>query len=245
MDMSKYPHVTIGEDRRLCSMGHHRPGFPQVLYDALLHLSYNGDVPIHHARMSMAHHMEQCKVSVMIPIRPEEPWSVTIMGVELDDTVDKTVHFALASLCGNRLADTAATPFVLFLFCYQGDPMWQQHFEAVSDPEGSQYHASMAAMAEYAQGFFNLQHSTDTTVVQQHLCMADCEEHYTATSRELGQLKCENVLLCGGTVPPEQDRESKVAYRRLSDAEHTWHYIRQQIDASREMVDECTHCWCS
>jgi hypothetical protein len=72
--------------------------------------------------------------------------------------------------------------------------------------------------------------------------MAACEESYTATSRELAQLKCENDLLCGGTVPPsEQDQELKVTYHHLSDAEHAWHYIRQQLDASREMVDECTH----
>jgi hypothetical protein len=107
------------------------------------------------------------------------------MGVELDDTIDKTAHFAHTSLCGSRLADTAATPLTLFPFCYQGDPMWQQHFEAVSDPEGPHYHVGMAAMAEYAQGLFNLQHNTDTTIFQQHLCMAACEECYTATSREL------------------------------------------------------------
>jgi RNAse (barnase) inhibitor barstar len=72
--------------------------------------------------------------------------------------------------------------------------------------------------------------------------MAAREEGYTATSRELAQLKCENDLLCGGTVPPsEQDRELKVAYRRLSNAEHAWHYIRQQLDASWDMVDEWTH----
>jgi hypothetical protein len=33
----------------------------------------------------------------------------------------------------------------------------------------------------------------------------------------------------------------KVAYHRLSEAEHVWHYIRQQLDASREIVDERTH----
>jgi hypothetical protein len=72
--------------------------------------------------------------------------------------------------------------------------------------------------------------------------MAACEERYTATSRELVQLKCENDLLYGGTVPPsEPDQELKVAYHHLSDVEHAWHYIRQQLDASREMVDECTH----
>jgi hypothetical protein len=87
------------------------------------------------------------------------------MGVELDDTVHKTAHFALASLCGSHLADTAAMPRALFSFRYQGDLVWHQRFEAVSDPEGPHYHAGMVAMAEYAQGLFNLQHSTDTTVV--------------------------------------------------------------------------------
>jgi hypothetical protein len=42
------PHATIADDGRLCSMGQHRSGFPRVLYDALLHLDYNGDVPIYH-----------------------------------------------------------------------------------------------------------------------------------------------------------------------------------------------------
>jgi hypothetical protein len=37
---------------------------------------------------------------------------------------------------------------------------------AVSNPEGLQYHAGMAAMAEYAHGLFNLQHNANTTVIQ-------------------------------------------------------------------------------
>jgi hypothetical protein len=30
-------------------------------------------------------------------------------------------------------------------------------------------------------------------------------------------------------------------YCRLSEAENMWHYIRQQLDASHELVDEHTH----
>jgi uncharacterized protein (DUF3084 family) len=30
-------------------------------------------------------------------------------------------------------------------------------------------------------------------------------------------------------------------YCRLSKAEHGWHYFRQQLDATREMLDERTH----
>jgi uncharacterized protein (DUF3084 family) len=38
-----------------------------------------------------------------------------------------------------------------------------------------------------------------------------------------------------------QDHELQVTYRRLSEAEHGWHYFRQQLDAAREMLDERTH----
>jgi hypothetical protein len=82
------PHITTTEDKRLCSMGQHRPGFPWVLYDALLHLGYNRDVPVYHAHMSAAPSMEQCEVSVMIPIKSEDPWMATVISIVLDDTVD-------------------------------------------------------------------------------------------------------------------------------------------------------------
>jgi hypothetical protein len=38
--------------------------------------------------------------------------------------------------------------------------VWKQCLEAVSDPEGPHFHAGMAAMAEYAQYSFDLQHNT-------------------------------------------------------------------------------------
>jgi hypothetical protein len=133
-------------------------------------------------------------------------------------------------------------PITLFPVRYQWDPVWQQYLEAISDAEGSHFHAGLAAMAEYAQYSFDLQHTTAKTVIQQCLCMAAYEERHIAISRELAQLKCENDLLCGGTVPPsDQDRELKIAYHRLSEAEHAWHYIRQQLDASCVLVDERTH----
>jgi hypothetical protein len=72
--------------------------------------------------------------------------------------------------------------------------------------------------------------------------MVAYEEHHIAILCELALLMCGNDLLRGGTAPPtDQDLELKVAYRRLSEAEHAWHYICQQLDASREMVDERTH----
>jgi hypothetical protein len=57
-------------------------------------------------------------------------------------------------------------------------------------------------MAEYPQYSFDLQHTTARTIIQQRLCMAAYEERHIAMSRELAQLKCENDLLRGGTIPP-------------------------------------------
>jgi hypothetical protein len=72
--------------------------------------------------------------------------------------------------------------------------------------------------------------------------MAAYKELHIATSHELAQLKCKNDLLCGGTgTPTDQDRELKVAYRCLSEAEHVCHYILLQLDVCREMVDKHTH----
>jgi hypothetical protein len=166
MNMSDYPHITIAEDGRLCSMGQHHRGFPQVLYDALLHLGYNGDVSVYRGRMSMAYSMDQCEISVTIPLNPAEPWTATAIGVELDDIVEQTSQVTLTSLCGIHLADTTVIPITLFPIHYRGDPVWQQCLEAISDPEGPHFHVGMAAMAEYAQDSFDLQHTTSRTIIQ-------------------------------------------------------------------------------
>jgi hypothetical protein len=51
--------------------------------------------------------------------------------------------------------------------------------------------------------------------------MAAYDEHHIIISCELAQLKCENDLLSGGTVPSsDQNRELKVAYSLLSEAKH-------------------------
>jgi hypothetical protein len=68
---------------------------------------------------------------------------------------------ALTSLCESHLADTATMLIVLFPIRNQDDPMWKQHLEAVSNPEGPHFHVSMAALAEYAQHLPAGQHRQD------------------------------------------------------------------------------------
>jgi hypothetical protein len=126
-------------------------------------------------------------------------------------------------------------PIALFLIRNQEDPVWKQRLEAVSNPEGPHFHAGMVALAGYAQHLFNLQASTGRTVMRQHLHSSSLEQH-------VEELRRANAILCSGAPPPsDQDRELQVAYRRLSEAEHGWHYFRQQLEAAREMLDERTH----
>jgi hypothetical protein len=104
----------------------------------------------------------------------------TIISDELDDTVEQTAQVALTSLCGSHLAGTTAMPNVLFPTCYQGDLMWKQCLEAVSNPKGPHFHAGMTAMAEYAQYSFNLVHTTAKTIIQQRLSMVTYDKHHIA-----------------------------------------------------------------
>jgi TolA-binding protein len=92
----------------------------------------------------------------------------------------------------------------------------------------------MATLAGYAQHLFNLQASTGRAVMR-HLHSSSLEQHVEELRR------ANAILRCGAPPTSDQDRELQVAYRRLSEAEHGWHYFRQQLDAARVMLDERTH----
>jgi hypothetical protein len=158
-----------------------------------------------------------------------------IIGVELDETIEQTAQVALTSLCESRLADTTAMPIALFPIHNQEDPVWKQCLEAMSNPEGPHFHTGMAALARYTQHMFNLQASTGRTVIRRCLHWGSLEQH-------IEELRHANTILHNGTPPPsDQDRELQVAYRRLNEAEHGWHYFCQQLDTAHEMLDERMH----
>jgi hypothetical protein len=125
MELSDYPHLNLTEDGRLCSTGQHCPGFPRVLYDALVHLGYDGDALVYRCRLTTTHGMDQCEVSVMIPFDPTEPWMGSVIDSEPDTSIVLMVHMALTSLCEDCLAATAALPIALLPIQNQENPGWQ------------------------------------------------------------------------------------------------------------------------
>jgi hypothetical protein len=156
MSQEDCPHFFLVEDRRLCSTGQHCPGFPQVLCDALLHLGYDGELPIYRCRSSMPNGLDICETRVTIPFDQKDLWMGTLIINEPDTTVEQTAHVALTSLCESHLTATAIMLIMLFLIRNHENPMWKQRLEAMSDLEGHQFSTSMAVMAKYAQYLFNL-----------------------------------------------------------------------------------------
>jgi hypothetical protein len=78
-------------------------------------IGYNGDTPIFHCQLSMAHGLDVCEVSMMIPFDPMEPWSGSIIDSEPDTVIEMMAHVTLTSLCESLLAATAALPVALLL----------------------------------------------------------------------------------------------------------------------------------
>jgi hypothetical protein len=124
VELNHYPHFYLTEDGRLCSMSLHCPGFPRVLYDALICLGYDRDAPVYHCRLFRVHDMDMCEVSVMIPFDPTHPWSGSVIGSEPDTDVEMMAHIALTSLCEDHLVATAALPIALLPIQNQENPVW-------------------------------------------------------------------------------------------------------------------------
>jgi hypothetical protein len=95
MEPNDYPHFFLAEYERLCSTGLHCPGFPRVLYDALIRLDYDGDAPVYRCRLSKVHNLDMCEVSVTIPLNPAHAWSGSIIGSEPNTGVEMMAHIAL------------------------------------------------------------------------------------------------------------------------------------------------------
>jgi hypothetical protein len=102
-----------------------RPVFPRVLYNACLRLGYDGDAPIYCCRVSkMTHGLDRCKVSMMIPFDPAEPWSGSIIGSKADTAIEMMAHASLTHLSESHLTATVALPIAFLLIWNQENPMW-------------------------------------------------------------------------------------------------------------------------
>jgi hypothetical protein len=124
MELNDYPHFYHADDGRLCSTSQHCPGFPRVLYDALIRLGYDRDAPVYRCRLSRVHNLDRCEVSVTIRFDPMKPWSGSVISSEPNTGIEMMAHIALTSLYEGHLTATAALPIVLLPIRDQLNPVW-------------------------------------------------------------------------------------------------------------------------
>jgi hypothetical protein len=74
--------------------------------------------------MSMAHVLDRCEVSMMIPFDSMVPWLGSVIGSEPDTNVQMMVHITLTSLCEDLLTATAALPIALLPIWNPENPVW-------------------------------------------------------------------------------------------------------------------------
>jgi hypothetical protein len=99
MELNDYPHMDLAKDGRLYSTGLHCPGFPRVLYDALICLGYDRDASVNRCRLSRIHALDRCEISMTIPFNPAETWSGPVIDSEPNTDIEMMAHIALTSLC--------------------------------------------------------------------------------------------------------------------------------------------------
>jgi hypothetical protein len=108
-----YAHCTLREDGWLHTSRQHRPGFPWLLLDTLIHIGYNGSIPEYRCRPFQKHSLTCYKVQVEIPIIPNAPWTGTVVGGDLNKDVERMAYLALTSLCEQRLLARSGLPIAL------------------------------------------------------------------------------------------------------------------------------------
>jgi hypothetical protein len=92
---------------------------------------------------------------VDIPTYPSDPgmttWFTTATGDDLNDTLERAAHLALAKLCERDLSGLVGTAIALFPVQNEGNMAWSEHLAAVGNLERSAYHTGWAFTPRYAQ----------------------------------------------------------------------------------------------
>jgi hypothetical protein len=99
-------------------------GFLRLLYNALIHLGYDGDAPVYRCRLSRVHDLDRCEVSVTIPFDPARSWSGSVIDSEPNTSIEMMAHIALTSLCEDHLTATVALPIALLPIWDQENTVW-------------------------------------------------------------------------------------------------------------------------
>jgi hypothetical protein len=157
--MVDYSYCTY-KDGWLCTRSLHHHSFPMLLWNALDQTGYGEKVPEYHRRLYMEHGLPRCEVHIDIrshPVFPDgSPWSMWVIGNDLDDAIEKAAHVVLTALCLQCLPYTVGTPISLYPILDQSDPEWTTCIDEACNVFQNHYHGGWAYVVRYAQHLFQL-----------------------------------------------------------------------------------------
>jgi hypothetical protein len=186
--MDDYPYVTLGADGWFCCDGLHRPSFPTLLLD-VLHRFGNMGIPTHHGCSYRQFRLGRYKVHMYILAHPTDPpmmaWFTTARGDDLNDTLERAAHQALAKFYEHHMPVLGDTTITLLPVQHEGNAMWSERVVAIGDPKLPTHHAGWALTAHYSQHVSSL--LQEVTATGAHLCLR-LEEY-------AGQVKAQNRAL--------------------------------------------------
>jgi hypothetical protein len=129
-----------------------------LLRDTLMQIGYREEVPKYHRQLYIEHGLPRCEVHVDIwshPVFPDgSPWSMWVIGNDMDDAMEKAAHVALTALSSQRLPDTVGTPISLYPVQDRSDLEWMTHIDEACNVFQDHYHAGWAHMVRYDHHLF-------------------------------------------------------------------------------------------
>jgi hypothetical protein len=129
------------------------PWLPHAAMDALMRTGYGKKVPEYRRRLYMEHDLPHYEVHVDIPSHPVfpygTPWSMCVIGNDMDDTLEKAAHVVFTAMCSQCLPDIECMPIVAFPIQGHSDLEWKARIEGACDIYLEHYHAGWAYMTRF------------------------------------------------------------------------------------------------
>jgi hypothetical protein len=164
----------------------HRPGFPTLFRDVLHHFGHTG-TPVYHGRPYREFGHGRCEVHVDVPAHPSDPgmtaWFTTVIGDDLDGTLERAGHQALMEFSEYHLSGVVGTAITLFPVQNEGNTAWSERLAALGDPKGSAYHTGWAFTACYAQQMSSIFQEAAATGAYQRLRLEEYDHQVSAKNR--------------------------------------------------------------
>jgi hypothetical protein len=152
---------------------------------------------------------------VDISAHPTNPtmmaWFTTARGDDLDDTLERAAHQALAEFCERHLPVLGDTAIALLPVRNKGNAVWSERMTAINDPDFPTHHVGWALTARYAQHVNSLLQEVTSTGAHLRLHLEECADQVKAKNHVVKDIQKGNQELL------QKNARLETCIRELSD----------------------------